>query len=626
MLTEQMIKATTDKVVELMRKNKSRKEAGLPEYHNTYVHSCDMKACIEIHAVPGKKPDKLVAERAPNQTDQEFKYAIANYQQTTLPVFLDSVHTMQRAFSDNNWSIDYRQGDDKENELQQYLEKDIVNTPLKLTYDAYMFQVVPSLKMIDAMGCIGYKPYFIPTVETEEGPLIDGQTRFEPIPQYYPCEAVMAYEESKWYMFLSEEKSEVEWGNSTEMSGLIFEVYDDTAIYRVVQVGKKIDYKFEIFPYYVHNLDFCPVDRLKGIPGNLNGEIIFQSLFLFATANLNDVVLDSIMLRSIKAASVFPYRVMQGSICENTMELNGEIQRCDGTGWFRDFTTTKSICCPVCLGTGMKDRISPHGVLLLRPETQLKDSELKATQPAMYYVEPSVATPQFLRSEIDSNTNKARQILHLRDSSSQVKSAVDTTATGMVLDEKALYSTVKMFSDQVFDLYENGIRTIGLMRYGDAFEMPTVTRSITFDFATEYEYMERISLAIKNGLPSFVVYEIIYRYIKTMFYNESTRAGVFDLLITTDRLLVIPYDQINLEAAKGTVAPWEVVLHDSGITLIKNLIEQNPGFLDQEVAKQKEQLIAAAKQLADTNKTTLPTGRLNVVDAVLAASQNGNAN
>lgn len=622
MLTLPEIKSMTNKVIDIMKKNKTRKDSGLPDYHNTYVHSIEMKQTIEVHAIPGTKPDKLVAERAPNQTDKEFKYALANYQQTTMPVFLDAVHTMQRAFSDNNWSIDYRQGEDKENDLQAYLEKEIAKTPLKLSFESYMFQVIPSLKMIDAMGCIAYKPSFIPTVEIENGELlIDGSRLFDPIPQYFPCESIMAYEENKSYMFLSEEKSWVDWGGGQEQTGLVFEVYDETAIWKVVQIGKKIDYIFDYRPYYTHNLGYCPVDRLKGIPANYNGEIIFQSLFLFATPMLNDVILDSIMLRSIKAACVFPYRVMTGNICMNKMTIHDEIQTCDGTGWFRDRIAGTSICCPTCFGTGSTDRISPHGVLLLKPETAFKEGELKSSQPAMYYVEPTVSTPTFLRSEIETNTNKSRQILHLRTSESKVKGSQDLTATEVVLDEKALYSTVKMFSDQTFELFENGIRTIGRMRYGDRFEEPAVVRSVTFDFATEYEYMERISLAIKNGLPSFVVYEIVYRYIKTMFYNEADRAQAFDLLVTTDRLLVIPYDQINLELARGMVAPWEVVLHDSGIAIIKNLVIANPKFLDDNVEAQRDKLIAESKRIADGNKAIMPTSDTNIVDSVLRIAE-----
>lgn len=621
MLTIQEINQARENVVDIMRKNKQLRKAGLPQYHSTYEHSVEMKQTIEIHAVMGTKPDKLVAERAPNQTEKEFNYAMANYQQTTIPVFLDTVHTMQRSFSDTNWSVDYRQGEDEENDLKQYLEVDMKRTSLSMNYFDYMFNVALTEKLIDAMACIAYRPEFIPTIEIEGEEVIDGSVRFDVVPIIYPSESILAYETGKWYMFLSEDKSMVEWGNSTVQEGLIFDVYDDTNIYRIVQVGKKVDYKFETFVYFNHNCGYCPVDRLKGIPATLGKEIIFQSPFLFATPCLNDVILDSIMLRSVKAASVFPYRVMTGNICENTMTINGEIQNCSGTGWFRDLTTGQSIVCGTCMGTGMKDRISPNGVLLLRPETAFKEGELKSSQPAMYYVEPSVETPAFLRSEIDSNTDKARAILHLRTTNS-LPTAVgnDGTATAAMIDEKALISVVKTFRDQMAASIEFGVKTIGWMREGDSVEIPVFTWSNSFDFLTEFEYMQKISDAIKNGMPSFVVYAAVYQYITTVFYDDSTRAQIFDLLISTDRLLVMPYEQINIEAGKGQVASWEVVLHDSGITMIKQLIEANPSFLDLDVTAQRDQLIAEAKRIADLNKSAMPTDGTNVVDKVMKLS------
>lgn len=620
MLTEIQIKSITDRVIDIFKKSKQRKDSGLPEYHNSYVRSVEMKRAIEIHAVVGVKPDTLVAERAPNQTPQEFKYAMANYQQQTLPVFLDTVHTMQRAFSETNWAVNYG-GDDENSDLKIYLEQGMKNTSLAMNYYDYQFNVATNAKLVDSMGAVGYKPDSIPVITVEGEEVINPGIQFDIIPQYYPSEAILAYEIGKWYMFLTEEKSWVEWGNSTIQEGLIFELYDDFGIYKIIQVGQKIDYVFETTLYFKHGCDYCPVDRLKGIPVPFGKEILYQSPFLYAVPSLNEVVLDSIMLRSVKAASVFPYRVMTGNICTNTMEINGEIQNCDGTGWFRDFTTGKSICCPTCLGSGMKDRISPHGVLLLRPETAFKEGELKSSQPAMYYVEPSTATPQFLSDQIDKNTLNARNILHLRTTNTEVSGKEDVTATTSMIDEKALISVVKTFRDQMASSIEFGAKTIGIMREGSASEAPVYTWTNSFDFLTEFEYLQKISDAIKNGIPSFVVYAELYKYITTIFYDDPTRAKSFELLIATDRLLVIPYDQINLELARGLIAPWEVVLHDSGISMIKNIVMQNTGFLDQDIEDQKEQLIKEATRIADLNKSAMPTSNTNVVDSVLRLAE-----
>jgi hypothetical protein len=196
----------------------------------------------------------------------------------------------------------------------------------------------------------------------------------------------------------------------------------------------------------------------------------------------------------------------------------------------------------------------------------------------------------------------------------------DGTATAAMIDEKALISVVKTFRDQLAQSVEFGVRTIGIMREGEGVEFPVFTWSNSFDFLTEFEYMQKISDAIKNGMPSFVVYAAVYQYITTVFYDDSTRAQIFDLLISTDRLLVMPYEQINIESAKGQVASWEVVLHDSGITLIKQLAEKNPSFLDLDSSAQREQLIAEAKRVADLNKAAMPTAGSSVVDKVMQLS------
>lgn len=620
MLTLPQIQSMTDRVIEIMKKSKTDKDVRLPAYHSTYVRSVEMKDAIEIHAVVGVKPDKLVAERAPNQTDKEFKYALANYQQTTLPVFLDTVHTMQRAFSETNWAVNYG-GDDENSDLKYYLEQGMKETSVSMSYYDYQFNVASNAKLIDSMGVIAYKPDSIPVITVDGEELIDPQTKFEIIPQYYPSDSILAYEIGKWYFFQTDEKSWVEYGNTSVQDGLVFEVYDDYGIYKVTQVGKKIDYQFVTTLYFHHECGYCPVDRLKGIPVPYGKEILYQSPFLYAVPSLNDVVLDSIMLRSVKAACVFPYRVMTGNICMNKMTINDEIQTCDGTGWFRDRIKNTSICCSTCFGTGSTDRISPHGVLLLKPETAFKEGELKTSQPAMYYVEPSTATPQFLSNQIDKNTKNARNILHLRTTNTEATGKEDLTATTHLIDEKAMISVVKTFRDQMASSVEFGAKTIGIMREGKSSIAPVYTWTNSFDFLTEFEYLQKVSEAIKNGIPSFVVYAELYKYITTIFYDDPTRAKSFELLVTTDRLLVIPYDQINLELAKGLVAPWEVVLHDSGISIIRNLVLASPGFLDQDVAVQRDALIKEAQRLADSSKATLPTSNTNVVDSVLRLAE-----
>src|SRR5690349_18038973 len=92
----------------------------LPEYYEGYNKVVEEYESIRVHSVAGVFPEKLMGERSPNQTKEEYEYAKANYQQTSnLPVFMDSVNTIQRSFNDGNWSIKY----DNEKETSESYER-----------------------------------------------------------------------------------------------------------------------------------------------------------------------------------------------------------------------------------------------------------------------------------------------------------------------------------------------------------------------------------------------------------------------------------------------------------------------------------------------------------------------
>ena len=582
-----------------------------PDYYEGYEKFVAWREGLLVHADPDKFPAELLANRAPNQTEREWEYMKANYKNTTMPVCMDYLSTVGRAWSDNNWAIDYNEdeGQYSEQSFREYVEKTVEDTPLKMSVEMYYKTVFPYVKMVDSMGCIVIKPYFIPTVETEDGPVMAGDQLLQPVPFYYPVNSLVALEEGVFYMFRIKEKSIVEYNGKPVKEGIIYEVYDDTNIWRVIQVGKKIDYNFEVELYYTHSGDAIPVSRCKGVPVPGNDETVWQSRLMSVKGLLDNVILDDTYLKVIKASSTFPYKVMVGNICENKMELNGEIQPCEN-GYFHDLTQNKSIQCSACNGTGLQNRIAPGGVMLLHPETPSKEGEMKASQPAMYYVSPSTETMDLLRKEIDTNLEKSRGILHLQTSTSEVKGSQDITATGKALDMKALYAFVKSDADQTFSEYEWALTWIGYMRYGDSFKGFTLTYPQSFDFYTEYDYLNQVSEAIKNGLPPFLVQSTIMKYMKSLWSNDMVASKSYDLIMETDRLMAMDDDEVNMKKAQGIVADWEIVLHDSGLMFINELYIENPNFFEQDVEVQKEQLIQRAK---DKTVAIKP----NAVDTIL---------
>jgi hypothetical protein len=156
------------------------------------------------------------------------------------------------------------------------------------------------------------------------------------------------------------------------------------------------------------------------------------------------------------------------------------------------------------------------------------------------------------------------------------------------------------------------------MRYGDNYRRPVIKRPVNYDFYLESDYLAQINEAILAKQPPFVIQSIIYKYLQTLYYPDVHGQQVFNLISQTDRLLTMGMDEINLKLSKGIVDKWEVVLHDSAINFVSELVLENPNFFEQDFETQKEQLIAKARQVADNIGTAV--GTTNLIDNILATA------
>ena len=581
-------------------KRDSKKGSDIPEYSEQYVMAVQFQEAIEYHSEYGEFPEKLFMKRSPNQTQEELNYIKDNYKQVTLPVFQDFISTISRAFNDNNWVISYDSTND-EKFVGETFKEYVDNLPIYGSLENWLKNILPTLKLKDANGFIVVKPYNLDLIEEEDGSgfIINPDAMIEPTPYYYESESVVAQKQNEYVLLELEEKSVVDYQGTKKRKGYVYEFIDKQNIYRIVQVGKFIDYRFEISISYPHNLGYLPAIVLGGIPRIYDGEIIYQSPFLFAVDLLDLVLMNYAYLQASINKCVYPYRVMLGDPCE--FESNGMI--CDH-GWIQNLEGNRSRC-PSCNGSGLLSRISPLGELLLRPKTRENDGDIDFTEP-LKYVSPDTGVLEYLDKKITQDETRARQILHMKTSESQVRGSDNITATGAAIDQKAQYAFIQGISDQMFNIYEFVLNAIGDMRYGENFLPPTVTYPKSFDLQNEGDLMLQIAEAIKAGLPGFVIHAIIYKFIQSLFYTDKKTTDLYELIVETDRLLILSNDDIALKLARGTASKWEDVLHTSAIQLISSLEDANPKFFEQDIITQKEQLIQAAKDLTDSINQNAP--------------------
>jgi hypothetical protein len=627
MLTPEQISYLVDTITSIRNKgNKSKgitlmqqtSENYLPDYYNGYRLSVKWLDQIRTHAQKGVFPYELFEKTAPNQTPKEAEYVRANYKQTTLQVFKDMVDTYGRAYHENNWSISYTPDADQyvntDTTLARYLDSDF---PEYGSLDNFVFMFLPPLKLMDAMGVVAVMPYELDTVEIDGEEVLNPDELVEPYTKFYHTTRVLAFDE-EYAVIESEERSEVEYNNKMVMEGAVFLIFDDQWIYKAIQVGKKVDNQFEVIEWFNHATDMLPVKRVDGISIQIDEVMMQQSPFLYATDILDEVLLDSALLRGIKPTCTYPYRVMIGDPCQFQIRIDGENLTCDG-GFHYRHDGTKTLC-PDCNGTGMKDRISPYGTLLIKPQTSTTAGDNISPDSAIFYAAPSTETPRFLREEIAHNMNAAYEMLHLKKTNNKVQGGEGITATEAASDQKALIAGIKQNCMQLFDMYEWCINMIGLMRYGENYRKPVIKRPVNYDFYLESDYLAQINEAIAAKQPPFVIQSIIYKYLQTLYYPDVQGQQIFNLISQADRLLTMTLDEINLKLSKGLVDKWEVVLHDSAINLVNTLMMENPAFFEQDFDTQLQQLVDKAKEISGAIALTTPSGfnAQNLVNNIVA--------
>lgn len=594
------IKSIIDNIISIRKsfdKKTYTKEA--PEYYSGWGEMVKQANEIKNHAEVGRFPEKLFAEAAPNQTKKEYDYSKKVYRQITLPVFLDLISSLQRPLNDKNWSIEYKEDSKEyaENSLREYLENGL---PVYKSIESFLKNVLPTIKTIDANGVIVVKPYgmYKDYAEDIEGEKENEVELLEPYPVYYPIESIVAYEADEYLMVETKEKSLVEFGGSKKKEGLVYEFYNENTIYVIKQIGKKQDYDFEVIEYLNHNWGRLPAIKCMGVPVMRGETMVYQSPFIYSVPLLDNAALFSTYVNVSSISCVYPHKVMIGNVC--SFEDDNHNKCMDGQVY--DVDTKKYYTCPSCEGIGIKDRTSRLGTILLRPKTREDEGEGSFANAPLQFISPETNALEFLEEKVDKDLMKARQILHLHSSNSNVKGSEDMTATGMAIDLKAMYAFLQPQIFQLFEILEFTIDAIGWQRYGAAYQKPVINYPQFFDFVTEEDTMEQLSKAMKNGLPPQLTRMYIERFLRSMYFSEQEQGRIVEIIMASDRLLPFNAEDIRMKEGRGTIENWEIVLHDSGIHFIKELINENKNYLTLPIEQQVEKLKQKAKESLPQNK------------------------
>lgn len=589
-MNEQEVRALLDEILSLEKNSPTPK---IPQYRPTYLESVEQRNAIIVHADPKVFPEKLFKNRAPNQDAEQQKYIKDNYNNTTSQVFNDYITAIGRSFIESNWQMIPKEGSE---ELMQYLSSEL---PIYESVEMFIKGILPTIKTQDANGVLAVMPHGFRTVERDGEIVVDDQSLFEPTIYYYPSDRVLRFEPRQYALCVSGEKSEVESYGKRMKDGRIMFLYTKETIWKIEQYGKKVDNTYNIIEYFRHGEDILPAVQMKGIPMiAVDGSINWVSPFFYAVPLLNRALTNDNYLELSIANCAFPFRIMKGTRCE----FQDENHVCRDGHLFSRSENYDSGLCGSCKGTGVNSPVSPMGTLFWTDKDRFDSSGAPSNYPLVEYVEPSTANMEFVRKQVEIDTNGARGTIHLQPVTPDV-TRPEGTATGEIINQQGQFALVKSVSEQMFDTFDWINKRIAFQRYEDADLAPTLVYPQTFDFRSEADIWAQIKAARDADAPPLVIHTLFVQLFRNMLSSDIEAQEVLELMASADRLFSLSSTDVSLRKAANSIEPWQITLHDSGIQLIQELIELDPAFLQKEMADKITALIDAAKKATFVSPT-----------------------
>lgn len=583
------------------------KDGRLPEMWPGYNDAIAFRRSLLPHIEVGEPADHLFDQRSPNMSERERDYLLANFKQTTLPIYTDFSNTLNRGLSEGNWSIKYT---DPQGPFAEYVGKGIREWGSVWNFfrNAYL-----SIKISDAMGVIAVLPEHLEVVKVVDVEKLVSAEQVEPVPVYYDCSRVWGFRYDQWYILRLEKSSRVNKGRGGEGDpGVLCIFVDSQSVWSIKQTGRDSEQTYDIVKEYDHNCGEAPVIHNRGRMSNVNSYAVWKSPYLDAIGCLDLALMDANMLQASKNKLMYPHMVVAGSTCDYVDSISGK--RClVGTITYQDPNDGSDVRkeCPKCLGMGKLKNIGPLGEVVFNPRNEAtgENTGMRADS-VLAFIGPETATATVMRSEIDVYTKQARQILHV-DAEAPMAGGDAKTATQSGLDSKARDAFVKPIIDQTFTAFEFVLECIAKQRNeADPFVLQKPT---TYDLRSPEEFLLAAQDAMEKGMPQHIVDDLLEQWIAVKYKDDPASIDLFTSISKADRLSSMPWEQVTAKQASGQIKPWEAYLHDSAKSIYWELYDREPSFSGLDNRAKADKMIEAAKAATATTPVISMAERLSVV-------------
>ena len=573
--------------IKVAKSNEIRKA----DWGKLYEASCIHAEEIEVHAC-GHFPQKLIGSNFPNETNEERDYRKNSFQPTTKPYWEKAENKLNRIWAEQNYSIDW-----KEDKIKKYFTEEI---PLHKSVLSYFESTLTSYKIADPNAVL-VVDFDLPVRQKEDGELvIDDSEALKPYPSIYDSCDVVMYEEEDFALLKAEELSVVEYGGKQMKVGLVFYLYDNTNIYRIKQIGKKVDWKFISEVYYQHDLTYLPVWKLRGKPQDvINDVILYESYFAPALPHLNEAVIIHSTNRCVRNKVSYPIRVYYDQPCTNDKCNHGKVWRGEGPD-------AKEVSCDTCKGSGSIKFSWGRDYVHELPSATKDVGVGDVAFPGISFVAPDGAIIKDNEEVIDKYLETAFNFIHAGTRKSKTGTSQDVTGIEVKVDREDEFVSFLKISNELFDLLKAWVDAAYKIRENKDSAI-AISPPKNFDLTSAEELAIELESARTSGLPPVVISEIFVQYVQKKFPLNNNIARIVEVAQYCDSLFTLDSSTIQILQTAGNIEKWQVILHINFDVFMNALLKADEKLFE----KTNDEIAVLVKKVAEEKATALDAGKNN---------------
>lgn len=557
-------------------------------FHVFYNKACEIEKQMCVHA-DGLFPEKLLYERRPNEPLEVLEYRKKIFSPKTKPFFSKIFSTLQKIRRSSDWSIKYEGSFPKirdEETLEEYCEH---YYPGFYSLTNWVFTLLLRKYLIDPNAIV-----FVNPVSREVG----ATDYLKPIAQIFDSKNVIDYVQDDYAVLVNHTGATFYSGNKPQ-KGKSYYIVTTQQTFRYDQINGRM--QFDLVDTYDHNLGYLPCFQLKGIViDQVENMYLYESKIAGVIPEFDEAIREYSDLQAAKVLHIYP---------ERWEFTQNECTKCKGSG--RALGTRDGLPCEIacesCKGHGY-NVAGPYSKIMVKPVANAAIEGIsQIPTPPAGFIEKDVQIVKLMEEGVRQHVYDGLGAISFEFLSEK---PLAQSGIAKAFDGDEANNTVHGIAEDIVAVMDNIYWLIALYRYKAQYPpdviidmVPEINVPEKFDILCSTHTQEELTAAKTNKSNPVIVSALEVAYTSSRFNTDPEIRDRLLLILTLDPLPNITEDEKMSRLTNKGITLESYVISSNIQEFIQRAIQDEKGFVEMDLEKQKEVLGKYALEIITENES-----------------------